>query len=197
MYIFLGVILIGSYIFFYKKKLFRYFIGILTIVLIYFAFKIDWDSLLYSLRIVGDDGGFNLTGRGFIWDMFFTHFNNLNWWNMFTPSVSQHLYKLNLELGAEGHSVVENSYFMTFLCGGFVGIVLLLWIVIVNVIKNRLVEKPFTFIFLFATMVVWLFDDSLGFPYSVFSQFFALYVVSQIENKMNEKSVVESIKTNK
>jgi hypothetical protein len=196
MYVFIGIAIVGFYVFFYNKKIFRFFTAALSVALIYFAFKIDWNSLLYSLRVIGDEGGLNLTGRGFIWDMFFSHFKQLEVWQLFTPTVSQHLYKLNLELGAEGHSVVENSYFMTFLCGGIIGVILLLWVIVSNIITNKFFSNPYSLFILISIMVVWYFDDSLGFPYSVFNQFFALYIINSIEKSKKDAAELEKVKIN-
>lgn len=184
MYIFLGGVMLVLFLFYYKRKVFNSIVILLSLAVIYLLFKIDWNSVFYSMRLVGDDGGFNLTGRGFIWDMFFRHASGLSSWQWFIPTVSDHLNKLNLELGAEGHSVVENSYYMVFLCGGVLGLILLFVVLMKNIVKNRLTKMPMTIIYLSSIMIVWFFDDSLGFPFSVFCQFFSLFVIFNVEKRL-------------
>jgi hypothetical protein len=158
--------------------------------------KINQDSIKRqeALKLVDNNRVFSLsgTGREKMWYTFVQLFRDSGWKKFIYQNNTRvylerksHLPYININAS----TLTENSYMLLLLSTGYLGLLVFLF-VFFHYFRYFLKRQAwFTILYFLLLMAVWFYEESLGFPFSMVAQLFALMTVLRFEKKPDETSI--------
>jgi O-antigen ligase len=189
MYISIGVMLVLAYLFIRNKKIFSIVLAAVIIFVIGFViFYIDVFETL-SARLFTSDGSIHLSGRDTLWGIFYEYREGLSFFEYFIPTKSKFDALSLMYLPPEGHSVVENSYYASFIGSGVIGFLMFIICqlrLVIALVRKRLFITSFFCLYYY---LIWFFDDSAIYPISILHQVFTIVALGLIEDKIKKDRI--------
>jgi len=150
--------------------------------------SVDFTSMIMNQRLLNTSS----TGRGKLIEAFGVTVKDFGWQKfIYANNVDNYMTVKrripNINIAAS--SMTENSYLTVILSAGFVGLILLLYMVGLYISRFIRRREPLSLAFFTLLLAVWFFEESVMFSFSLIAHLFALSSINRIEKEDHEGSI--------